>query len=634
MFARRFAGVSLFIACAVARPAGAAETPAVVVVVDGDVRLRRADGAEALRVGQAIPPAGGAVERSALRGETIAFQVVVYAVGAPVGAVALALSDLAGPEGGRLRAAVFRQHYLRVDGRSRNARTPDESLGWRPRAKPRDQDVLGEVPDALVPAKVDVAPVAPAPAVPAGALGAFWVDVDVPDGAPPGRYRGTATLDGDGAALARFAIDVDVRPTPLPYRAASVFAFYEPKRLTTRVGGGAVETQLWQLLHAHHVDALAPLTALPDVGRISSVYDGTLFSEAAGYVGPGTGRPPAVVALGAYGALGAPTPVALAAVGAMVGRLPPGPELFLYAVDEQCASSLAGDWKKALAANPQWRPVPVGQTCSDPPERQTADVAMLPAGSFPRRAPVAARAARRRAFIYNGMLPHTGTLLLDADPRGLIANGWIAAAMDISRWFYWETTFWDDGNRGGRGPIDPFVTAETFHNADGDTAMGDGLLLYPGRQQGTFAASSLGAEAVFPSIRLKAIRRGIQDAGLIALAAREQPEETARLVAQAVPAALDEAPRGARPSWEAAPLSFEAGRAALRRLVTRDAPMADGEVRAAFVDLAERRRRTVPLAPDGGGRSPAVLPVAVALGAALVVGVAARARYRRRRRGA
>ena len=92
---------------------------------------------------------------------------------------------------------------------------------------------------------------------------------------------------------------------------------------------------------------------------------------------------------------------------------------------------------------------------------------------------------------------------------------------------------------------------------------------------------------MFPSIRLKAIRRGIQDAGLIALAAREQPDETARLIARALPTALDEADVGRRASWETAPLSFEAGRAALRALVTRDAPMTDAEIRAAFDDLAD-----------------------------------------------
>ena len=608
--------------------------PPAVVVIDGDVRLRRADADEARRVGQLLST-GDVVTRAAQRGETIAFQVALSPGMAPIGTTALELSDLVGPGGARLRSAVFREHRLGVSSRSRNERRPDESLGWHSGARPPDAATMGELPDALVPSTVDAGPILGQIAVGPGDVGAFWVDVDVPDGVPPGRFKGNATLEVDRRVVTRFEIAIDVRPTPLPFRAASVFIYYEPDRLIARTGtaGGAVERQLWQLLHAHHVDALAPLTRLQDVERLAAAYDGSLFTDGPGYHGPGIGRPPAVVALGAYGTLGAPSADTLARVDAMVTRMPPGPELVLYAIDESCKSPRAADWKGAFADHPPPRPVAVAQTCADPPDRQAGDIAMLPADSFARGTPAGARAAGRRAFIYNGMLPGTGTLLLDADPRGLVANGWIAATMAIERWFYWESTFWDDDNRGGHGPIDPFVTAESFHNAAGDAALGDGLLLYPGRQQGKFAASSLGTDAVFPSIRLKAIRRGIQDAGLIALAAREQPEETARLIARALPAALDEADLARRASWEAAPLSFEAGRAALRALVTRDAPMTDAEVRAAFDDLAERRRRAVPLAPVPA-RGLRRLPIALigALAAVLSLGFAARARYSRRGR--
>jgi len=616
----------------------AAHAEATAVALDGDIRIRRADAADARRLGQALPSAGGIVARTALRGETIAFQVAVIAEDVPIAATTLALSDLVGPGGARLRAAVFREHYLRVDKRSRNDRRPAESLGWHPGAREADVEVVGDVPDALLPIAIDARPVAPPPDVPARATGTFWIDVDVPDGAPPGRYDGNATLTADGATLTRFALAIDVRPTPLPYRAASVFVFYEADRLTARLGSGgpAAERQLWQLLHAHHVDALAPLSDSDDVVRLARAYNGTLFSDAAGYLGPGAGRSPAVVAMGAYGALGAPSPAALARVDRMVRHLPAGPEVFLYANDEQCASTRAGDWQRALAAHPPGRPVAVAQTCDDPPARQAVDIAMLSAAKFARATTTDARAAGRRAFIYNGILPRTGTLLLDADPSGLVANGWIAAAMAIERWFYWESIFWDDDNHGGHGAIDPFTTAETFHNADGDAALGDGLLLYPGRQVGRFAASSLGVDAVFPSLRLKSIRRGIEDAGLLALAAREQPEETARLVRHALPAALDEADPERRAIWQATPLSFAEARQALRALVTSPAAMNDAEVRSAFEDLARRRRAAVRLAPIPPGRlAKAIkigLPPLVGLLAFVILARDKLARDRRRRR--
>ncbi len=225
-----------------------------------------------------------------------------------------------------------------------------------------------------------------------------------------------------------------------------------------------------------------------------------------------------------------------------------------------------------------------------------------PAGAFGWRSASAAAAAGKRAWIYNGHLPQTGTLLLDADPRGLIANGWIAAAAAIERWFYWETTFWDDSNAGGHGPIDPFTTAESFHNRDGDSALGDGLLVYPGRQSDPFAAHRLRFAGVLPSLRLKAIRRGVQDAGIIALAMRDRPAETARIVA-----------RPCRPHWTgAAARAGELERipgcsgGAARDWSRRDRPMDQAASRRALLEL---RRRHHPAPGADGRRFHAIAPL-------------------------
>jgi hypothetical protein len=470
--------------------------------------------------------------------------------------------------------------------------------------------MLGDVPDALIPAALDPSPVDPPPLAAPGAVAAFWVDLAVPDEAFPGEYTAPAQLTADGEVLARFTVRLHVAAAALPFRAASVFAYYEPSRLGSRIGDrDAAERQLWQLLHAHQIDALAPLADAGEVHRLAGAYSGALFRSAAGYQGPGIGLPPAVAAIGAYGSLRDPTPAALEVAGAIATLLRPTvADLFLYAADEQCDSPRAADWTRALAARPELRGVVVGQTCGRDPARQDAAVALIPAGAFGWRSAGSAAAAGKRAWIYNGHLPQTGTLMLDADPRGLIANGWIAAAAAIERWFYWETTFWDDDNAGGRGPVDPFTTAESFHNRDGDSALGDGLLLYPGRQTGRFAAHSLGFAGVLPSIRLKAIRRGIEDAGIIALALRDQPAAATRIVSQALPAALDEAPANRPPSWT----GLQEARARLRALVTSTAPMDPAATRTAFLDLRGRRHpsraaRRWPIAPLG-----AILAVLIA----------------------
>src|SRR6185369_4833336 len=98
-------------------------------------------------------------------------------------------------------------------------------------------------------------------------------------------------------------------------------------------------------------------------------------------------------------------------------------------------------------------------------------------------------------------------------------------------------------------------------------------------------ARSLGYDGVLPSLRLKALRRGIEDAGIIALAALERPDAATTLVAMALPAALDEA-RADRPaSWDRAPLRFGAARARLRALVSRSGPMTEADIRAGLDTL-------------------------------------------------
>jgi hypothetical protein len=481
---------------------------------------------------------------------------------------------------------------------------------------------MGELPDALLPAAA-AAPIAP------GQTGAFWVDLAIPESARPGLYRGAAVLAAGGGKqpLAAFDLAIEVRPPLLPYRATSVMLFYETSHLEARFGSDApaVERQLWQLFHAHHIDALAQTGGADDVARLGVAYNGSLFTPRMGYGGPGAGLPPEVVALGTYGALHAPAPASLARLDEMLARLPAGrvADVFLYAVDEQCRSPLPAAWAAALVGRPARARLQVAATCDLPPARQTAEIAILPADAYRRGSRAEAEKAGRRAWIYNGRLPRTGTLLLDADPRGLTANGWIAALADIERWFYWESTFWDDDGPGGHGRVDPWATAETFHNRDGDSCLGDGLLVYPG------------AGGVVPSLRLEALRRGIEDAGLIALAARERPRETAAIVGRALPAVLDEAPPTGRASWErAGALRFGAARAALRALISRADPLSDKERRDAFRTLAASRAGPVPGGPPGGGRrfqslaARAVLALAALLALA---GVAAAVARRRRR---
>jgi hypothetical protein len=153
--------------------------PASVYVVDALTRVRPKDAPRAAR--EAIVKAA--------RNEAEAFQIVVHAGDKDIKAGALVASDLKG-EGGRILSrqniTLYREQYLEV-------RTPS----------PRSKEGSGIYPDALIPLPSD--PTAKPPAKPPRFIGVpfmappdcnqpFWVEIKVPKDAAPGDYSGTITI--------------------------------------------------------------------------------------------------------------------------------------------------------------------------------------------------------------------------------------------------------------------------------------------------------------------------------------------------------------------------------------------------------------------------------------------------------
>ncbi|WP_437280972.1 hypothetical protein WME90_10560 [Sorangium sp. So ce375] len=620
------------LAQAAAAGEGAPEGARVWVADDG-TRVRREDVGLPLSRGEgnALFRPGEPIRLGALRAEVVAFQVVVEAGADPVRGVTVELSPLgpaAGPKappapqqptqaaGAPPAQAIsigrFVEHYVEITRRSRNEQRPLESLGWSPAARPPDDAHLGFLPDALIPVEL-APPWAPYPLeVGARETRAVWIDLHVPEGAVPGAHEGRVVVrSASHGELASLDLRLDVAPATLPYRAVDFLGFYDVDEVAARIGDGpAVEQQLWQLLHEHHVDGFASVRSPAEVERLRAAIDGSLFTEARGYRGPGAGVPPSAVALGAYGGFGDPGETALRRVEAVADLLPPAvDDVMLYAVDEQCESPRGPGWRRLIRGSRLSSRVLVGHSCGEVrPVEQDVDLVLTPANRFDSTWAQAAREAGQRLWVYNGALPRTGTFMIDAPLTGLMADGWIAASHQVDRWFLWETAFWHDGNRGGRGPVDPFTVAENFHNRDGDACLGDGMLLYPGTQRGAFSSRSAGFPGVFPSMRLKSLRRGIQDAGYIALARSASPGAVDAIVKEVIPAALDEALDSAAAAWSSDGAPFFRARSALRALIPPDASLDAAGVRRALAEAAAARRALVPLPgargeADGAGQA-------------------------------
>ncbi|MBX3231199.1 MAG: DUF4091 domain-containing protein [Labilithrix sp.] len=552
---------------------------ALYAVDDGD-KIKEDEAPGALARGEENPvwAPGKPIRLIALKNETVSFQVVVAAGDEALSGVTVDLEALRAGAGAIANAPGatdparfvgrpierFVEHFLDVPRASGGAYA-GESLGWAPGSGPPPGRWTGRIPDALIP--VEIAPAwRPYPlAIAPRKNGIVWIDVTIGARQPAGVYRGDVVVRAQGEALGTLPIELDVADATLPDRPLRTMLGWDRSELDRRLGkenGDAAEKHLLQLFHRHRVAPMLRATELPEVKRQLPALDGSLYTAAQGYEGPAPARGVGVLALGAFGELGDPGPeqvrfVAEAAALLAATQTLATTDAFVYAEDEDCASPRAAAWKKRLGeAGVQG--IRVGWTCNEDPAKQPVDIVMQEARL--------GRARGKAVWTYNGRLPWTGTVVTDAPATSLRADGWIAALWDVERWFLWETTAWFDENKGGHGPFDPFVKAETFHNASGDWSMGDGVLVYPGTQVAPFS-HSLGFAGVVASIRLKNWRRGIEDAGYYHLAHAADPARAERIARELVPAAFETAKEGKPAAWPDASKPWFDARAKLRALI-------------------------------------------------------------------
>ena len=138
--------------------------------------------------------------------------------------------------------------------------------------------------------------------------------------------------------------------------------------------------------------------------------------------------------------------------------------------------------------------------------------------------------AGERFFTYNGRSPQAGSMVLDTDGGALRSWGWIAERYAIDLWYAWEGLYFSDRYNDGHATdvmLDP-VTFDERTRGGTDFGNGDGLLAYPG---------------AFPSLRLKALRRGLEDRLLLRELARCNggARASSALLQKVVPLALGEA---------------------------------------------------------------------------------------------
>jgi hypothetical protein len=158
-------------------------------------------------------------------------------------------------------------------------------------------------------------------------------------------------------------------------------------------------------------------------------------------------------------------------------------------------------------------------------------------------------------WTYNGAPPSAGSMIVDTDGAALRTWGWIAMRYGVELWHAWDGTYYEDRyNRGGatdvlRNPL-TFDQRRNDKIRSPDWGNGDGVLVYPV------------GDAVWPSLRLKAMRRGLEDRLILrALEACGAHDVVARETRALVPRALDEG-RGTA-AWPVDEAAWEAARGRL-----------------------------------------------------------------------
>jgi hypothetical protein len=184
----------------------------------------------------------------------------------------------------------------------------------------------------------------------------------------------------------------------------------------------------------------------------------------------------------------------------------------------------------------------------------------------PRVHPEPARARRatpetkmERFWTYNGHPPEAGAMILDTDGAALRTWGWIAFRYDLELWYAWEAVYWRD--RYNRHPDNDVLTNPlSFDQRPGkgaDWGNLDGVLIFPGP---------------LPTLRLKALRRGLQDRQLLRKLVSCGGEADARAIAEKmIPRALGDAPADSveKGAWPSDEMAWEQTRLGLLDIVAR-----------------------------------------------------------------
>jgi len=549
------------------------------------------------------------------RNEVIEANWVVEAPLTALSNLSVRVTDLTGPAGAVLAAAspvpasaqspydwrgrnleLFLVDYLQIKGLSRGFYSAyDERHIPRRLRRPMVTPEIGEAEgawsdrpdhDQFYP---DIA--VPIEAISGGEFGiaaresqSVWMDLYIPKGTPAGIYRGSLELSESGQVVKAVPIEVEVKAFELPDDPsfdALLYVGYSDLSwrylgLANPDGDSVREAELDQIVDRHFQLARRHKISLVDANLGANPWlesrpresawlkrlDGSLFSSAQGYQGPGVDRGSRFFMIGPYGTWrsSAWTPDETSfrartdAWENWFAANAPTTRRMLYLADEHPDRVELYTWASWMSGNPgpgrgieSFATLPLPLAVSEVPALRAVATPMTigAQAEWQSAMTTVSSDSSRSVFMYDSFRPACGTTAIEDDgvaPRELI---WAGMRKGSKAWFAWHSTYYNDF-RNGRGQSNVLAVAQTFGGIPasdplmGETAAfygnGNGVLFYPGRDQ-IYPDQSRGLAGPMASLRLKALRRGVQDADYVAAARAIDPVRTDAIVARMVPKA-------------------------------------------------------------------------------------------------